>query len=230
MALRIFGSISTPCEANWELMEGEGSVRFCKECKLKVYNFTQLSDTEVLAAIEETKDGRLCARIVKRSDGSIATDNCPYKLRRLRNAIRRTAPWVFLVCTFLFRQSLADAQDLVGSPIDPRFGQSNEVGGQLADYSYDTARDIGRIATALSTIPAAIIALRFATPRMRSRWPKHRGCSAHAVELHPQFRNKSWSWRTFFIALIIFWSIPTIIHLIGIMYLNNFGCLGGSIL
>jgi hypothetical protein len=30
-----------------------------------------------------------------------------------------------------------------GAPVDPRYGQSNEV-GQLADYGYDCARDVSR--------------------------------------------------------------------------------------
>jgi hypothetical protein len=38
------------------------------------------------------------------------------------------------------------AQGLIGAPVDPRYGGSGEVGG-LADYGYDTARDIGRIVT-----------------------------------------------------------------------------------
>jgi hypothetical protein len=230
MALRIFGNIITPCEANWDKMEGDGSVRFCKECKLKVYNFTELTDTEVLAAIDATKGARLCARIVKRSDGSISTDNCPYKLRRVRNAIRRTAPWMFLLCAFVFRQSFAEAQGLVGSPVDPRFGQSGgcEVQG-LADYGYDTARDISRVVTALSTIPSTMFAMLYVSKRVGWTWPRRRGCSQHKVTDHPLFRAKKWSWSVILVGLIILYGIPTMVHLIGTFSINNYGGIAGSL-
>jgi len=55
----------------------------------------------------------------------------------------------------------AHAQGLVGAGVDPRYGQSNEV-GMLADYGYDTARDISRVVTALSTVPSSLAGMKIA--------------------------------------------------------------------
>ena len=45
------------------------------------------------------------------------------------------APQLVLMAFGVYDQA-AHAQGLVGAPVDPRYGQSNEV-GQLADYGYD---------------------------------------------------------------------------------------------
>src|SRR5439155_24770137 len=55
------------------------------------------------------------------------------------------APQLVLMAIGVYDQ-VAHAQGLVGAPVDPRYGQSNEV-GQLADFGYDTARDISRVVT-----------------------------------------------------------------------------------
>lgn len=52
-----------------------------------------------------------------------------------------------------------DGGGFVGAPVCPRFGQSNEV-GQLADYGYDTARDISRVLTLISALICGVIAVR----------------------------------------------------------------------
>lgn len=81
-------NIKSPCLEEWDTMRGDNRVRFCERCKLNVYNFSDMSELEVRKMLSERTDARLCARILKRWDGAIITDNCPYKLRRLRNLIR----------------------------------------------------------------------------------------------------------------------------------------------
>jgi hypothetical protein len=49
---------------------------------------------------------------------------------------------------------------LVGAPVHPRFGQSNKI-GKLADYGFDTARDISRMVTFVSFIISLFVALAF---------------------------------------------------------------------
>src|ERR1700679_4381946 len=70
------------------------------------------------------------------------------------------APPLLLLGLGVYDQA-AHAQGLVGAPVDPRYGQSNEV-GQLADYGYDCARDISRVVTALSTIPSSLAGMKIA--------------------------------------------------------------------
>lgn len=93
---------------------------------------------------------------------------------------------------------------LVEAPIDPRFGQSNEV-GMLADYSYDTARDISRLVTCLSLIISIFVAAWF----LRSRKENTGSAIAKAV------------------ALVFL--VPTVAHLMGTFMINNFGGLGGGL-
>ncbi|HMP53092.1 MAG TPA: hypothetical protein PKD05_16195, partial [Candidatus Melainabacteria bacterium] len=70
------------------------------------------------------------------------------------------APQLLLMAFGIYDQA-AHAQGLVGAPVDPRYGQSNEV-GQLADFGYDTARDISRVVTALSTVPSSLAGMKIA--------------------------------------------------------------------
>lgn len=93
---------------------------------------------------------------------------------------------------------------LYGSPVDPRYGQSNEV-GSLADFGYDTARDISRVVTALSFLLAFAVAgffLKSARERTGARIGK---------------------------AVILVITTPTIVHIVGTFMINNFGGLGGGL-
>ena len=95
---------------------------------------------------------------------------------------------------------------LVGAPVDPRYGQSNQVGA-LADYGYDTARDISRLLTSLSLIVSIIFGTRIAASGKQS---KRRGL---AIAKGVAFA----------------FGLPTIIHLIGTFAINNYGGLGGGL-
>jgi hypothetical protein len=61
-------------------MAGDELVRYCPECKLNVYNFSEMSDADIESIISH-RDGRLCARFYQRSDGTMLTRNCPVGLR-----------------------------------------------------------------------------------------------------------------------------------------------------
>jgi hypothetical protein len=68
-------TIRTPCTVSWNGMEGDDRVRFCSQCKLPVYNFTQFTRTEIEGILGSTP-GRLCARLYRRPDGTIMTREC----------------------------------------------------------------------------------------------------------------------------------------------------------
>ncbi|HEY9714168.1 MAG TPA: hypothetical protein V6C72_11915, partial [Chroococcales cyanobacterium] len=88
--------------------------------------------------------------------------------------------------------------------VDPRYGQSNEV-GSMADFGYDTARDISRIATALSLLISIVFAIAF----LRSR--------------------KSMTMSAIVKAATLVVAVPIIVHLMGTFMINNFGGLGGGL-
>jgi hypothetical protein len=71
--------------------------------------------------------------------------------------------------------------------------------GQLADYGYDTARDISRIVTLISFFVCCFIPM-----------------------------DKRISVKRALIELIALACIPLLVHLIGTFFINNFGGLGGG--
>ena len=86
--------IATPCPTSWEQMTGEERVRFCSLCNLNVYNFSSLTKREAEALIATT-EGRLCARLYRRRDGTLITKDCPLGLRALRRKVSQKAAAMF---------------------------------------------------------------------------------------------------------------------------------------
>ena len=86
--------IASPCPITWEQMVGDNCVRFCNHCRLNVYNLSELSKDEAEALLVST-EGRLCARLYRRSDGTVLTKDCPVGLQALRRRMARTAAAVF---------------------------------------------------------------------------------------------------------------------------------------
>ncbi|MGH7296238.1 MAG: hypothetical protein ACRELB_14955, partial [Polyangiaceae bacterium] len=79
--------IAAPCPAKWEDMVGDDHVRFCGGCEKNVYNLSSLSRDEAEALLV-AREGNLCARIYRRQDGTVLTEDCPVgvKKRRRRRA------------------------------------------------------------------------------------------------------------------------------------------------
>jgi len=71
-------------------MAGDGLVRYCPECKLSVYNFSEMTEAEI-KRIAARREGRLCARFYQRTDGTLITRNCPVGFRRAIVRISRLA-------------------------------------------------------------------------------------------------------------------------------------------
>ena len=71
--------IATPCRANWQRMEkvdGKDGVRFCRTCEKNVYKLSLMSREEAMALLRE-KDGQICARLSRRTDGTVLFGDCP---------------------------------------------------------------------------------------------------------------------------------------------------------
>lgn len=73
---------------------GDDSVRFCNHCRLNVYNLSELSKAEAEALLVSS-EGRLCARLYRRSDGTVLTKDCPVGLQALRRRMAHSAAAVF---------------------------------------------------------------------------------------------------------------------------------------
>lgn len=68
--------IAAPCPAEWERMSGDERTRHCTLCDLNVYNFAAMTGDEVRELLERS-EGRVCARLYQRADGTLITKDCP---------------------------------------------------------------------------------------------------------------------------------------------------------
>ena len=98
--------IAAPCLASWEGMDGDERVRHCTLCSLNVYNFAEMTRDEVHQLLLRT-EGRVCARLYRRADGTVLTRDCPSGLRALRRRTSRAA--TALIAALLSLPSLAFA-------------------------------------------------------------------------------------------------------------------------
>jgi carboxypeptidase family protein len=90
--------IASPCPTSWEQMTGDARLRFCDECKLHVYNISELTRAEAETLIAGA-EGRLCARIYRRTDGTVITRDCPVGLRAIRRRVGRLATAAVVLMT-----------------------------------------------------------------------------------------------------------------------------------
>lgn len=78
--------IASPCTVSWNNMEGNSTVRNCAQCKLSVYNISEMSKKEGEKLIQEN-EGRLCIRLYRRFDGTLITNDCPVGLRKIKQSL-----------------------------------------------------------------------------------------------------------------------------------------------
>ncbi|HEY6046048.1 MAG TPA: hypothetical protein VIU65_05550, partial [Pyrinomonadaceae bacterium] len=86
--------IASPCPVSWEQMKGDERSRFCDLCSFHVYNIAELTASEAKSLIAKT-EGRICARLFRRSDGTVITKDCPVGLRAIRRRVARISGAVF---------------------------------------------------------------------------------------------------------------------------------------
>ncbi len=93
---------------------------------------------------------------------------------------------------------------LVGAPVDPRYGQSNEV-GQLADYGYDSLRDLCRLLTAIAFLISTTVGVIFVKGKKVKTWNVYAKATGTVL------------------------AATMVVHLIGTFMINNCGALGGGL-
>jgi hypothetical protein len=80
--------IATPCHARWDDMIGDDKVRFCGKCQKDVYNLSAMAREDAETLLRE-RSGSMCARLYRRTDGTVMTADCPVGVRAKR--VRRLA-------------------------------------------------------------------------------------------------------------------------------------------
>lgn len=82
--------IASPCSQDWNAMLGDDRKRFCRSCKLNVYNLSGMTKDEAENLLINA-EGRLCVRFYKRSDGTVLTQDCPVGWAAFKRRISKTA-------------------------------------------------------------------------------------------------------------------------------------------
>jgi hypothetical protein len=80
--------VASPCPASWDAMQGDERVRHCDQCRLNVYNLSEMTRTEAERLLAE-REGRTCVRFFRRHDGTVLTRDCPVGLRAMRQRLMR---------------------------------------------------------------------------------------------------------------------------------------------
>ena len=83
--------IASPCASDWAKMTGDDRTRHCAECNLNVYNFAAMTGFEIVELLANRQGMRVCARIYRRADGTMITQDCPKGLRRVIRRVSRVA-------------------------------------------------------------------------------------------------------------------------------------------
>src|SRR5438105_4441207 len=109
-------TVAAPCQVPWSSMPGDERVRFCSQCRQKVYNLSDMTTAEAEALVLGW-EGRLCVRFVRRADGTVLTRDC-LGGRRVRR--RRVAACVGLAVALVFGY-FGWLASLVSSSDDPGF-------------------------------------------------------------------------------------------------------------
>lgn len=93
--------IASPCSADWDEMRGDNRQRYCSECKLNVYNLSEMNQREAENFLFEA-EGRVCVRLYRRSDGTVITQDCPVGWQAIKRKISRAATAIFSLLASLF--------------------------------------------------------------------------------------------------------------------------------
>jgi Carboxypeptidase regulatory-like domain len=108
--------IASQCSADWNRMSGDDRVRFCPGCRLNVYNFSAMTHADVETVVA-AREGRLCARLYQRTDGTMLTQNCPAALREAIHRTSRVAASVFSAFLAVSPVLAAAAQQKQDAPL-----------------------------------------------------------------------------------------------------------------
>ncbi|HSS20745.1 MAG TPA: carboxypeptidase-like regulatory domain-containing protein [Pyrinomonadaceae bacterium] len=133
--------VATPCTVSWEEMSGDNRVRFCDQCQLNVYNFSELSRLEAETLLATT-EGRLCGRLYRRADGTIITKDCPVGLRALRKRVSKRIAAIFATVAAISSAALGQEVSTKG---DNSCGRETTIKIKRSSWDQTGARVSGKI-------------------------------------------------------------------------------------
>jgi hypothetical protein len=74
-------------------MRGDDRVRYCSICSQSVYDLSAMTTAEAATLIRD-REGDLCVRLFRRTDGTVLTSDCPVGFRQ---RFRRSWRWLAAV-------------------------------------------------------------------------------------------------------------------------------------
>lgn len=98
--------IASPCNVPWESMKGDNRTRHCDQCNLNVYNLADMPRSEAERLVEE-HEGRMCARMYIRDDGTYLANDCPVGLRLALKAAAKTVILAGVLLTVIMQVASA---------------------------------------------------------------------------------------------------------------------------
>jgi hypothetical protein len=130
-------AIAAPCTASWDAMVGDERVRFCGQCEKNVYNLSAMPRDEAEALLA-AREGKMCVRLYKRTDGTVITSDCPVgvKRRRRRRAVAGVLGGGMMAAS---AASLFGAAATMGSPRPANVHEVPEVQGSAVILQGDPA-------------------------------------------------------------------------------------------
>jgi hypothetical protein len=93
-------TVASPCMESWHGMTGDDRVRFCRSCRLHVYNLSALSRQDAETLLRE-KEGHICVRFYERADGTVLTRECRGAFDASRKFLAATAAGVVALAGLL---------------------------------------------------------------------------------------------------------------------------------
>lgn len=89
--------VASPCPTDWNEMYGNERKRFCSECKLNVYNLSEMTQSEAENFVINA-EGRVCIKFYRRADGTVLTKDCPVGWQSFKKRISRSAKAFTSIC------------------------------------------------------------------------------------------------------------------------------------
>jgi hypothetical protein len=156
-------SIASPCPARWEDMSGDDVTRHCASCNLDVHNLSAMRRAEANAFLLSHTGGRVCARLYRRLDGTIITQDCPVGLAGVRARMVRAAGRAAAALVLLIGGGVL-ADQSARTPFGKLRLRTVEPIRQLTEALFPAAPNLGPMPTRWSTCTAGSIAILPATP------------------------------------------------------------------
>lgn len=145
--------IPATCPSDWEEMAGDDRRRYCQECKKHVYNFSKMTRREAEALIA-TRQGNLCARIIRLSDGVILTDEIAASSHSTGRRALPVATAVFTAILTIGSSAVAQQPAFIGKPVP---AVAKKAGDKKPQSAPQTGSGIVSIAGTVFDQSAAVI-------------------------------------------------------------------------